>query len=864
MTSKKLFLQTGTVAAGLLALVSAARAATDFTVPDGVYNTATNWGGGLPTSANPGTIAIASRSNNSSAINWNGATINLTAGGAISAASTANSAFNTQNLVFNMTGGSVNARYILANGTGCTYRISGGLLSTDNVSGTAWTSAGIGSTNGAKFYISGSASLKSPTADFTNASSLLDIAAGWTGSWNATTYTPGNWKAQFTNTADTSRMTYNGAVIDDATFDATFKVSEDGKTLSLLSAGLSPQLQVAATTTLSNNGHSATLQVPISNPSGDGVTALNLGTVTASGPTGFTVSNIVAPASLPAGQSGTISFDFNPSAGAGSYAFILNIPSNDAAAASPRAIFVTVEVAANPLLTVNPTFSFANAGGLSSYSIPISNTGTDGVTNLSISGVTATGTDAAAVSNIMSPATLSPGGTENIWFDFTPGFGAGTYQFNLEVASNDMSKPSPRVLAVTMVVTDPSISVNTQKIDLGTLAPASGPQVITIPVTNNGGTQNLVIDQEFTTITGSPAFTVTSWPAPIIPGGSGDLVVTFNPGAADGKFAGTLTILSNDSAARMPQIPLAAFVSPTGNQVAVDFGTATSALATGYTRFVAAEGASQSINGVNVQLSSSSSNIVGGTGASGDSLMSDYAATNFNGAANTYISVRLTGLRSGTLKFLSSHSYNNSNSLPIDVLFGEAGGSLTLVADNITRGSTASHTATVEAGKTYEIRVLEQGNANLAYISGLLLWGDAVPDPPQGYAGWASAQGLSGNPNADFDGDGIADAIEFFTGSNPKTANPANPVTVTTSGGNVVFTFLRDDAAEVPGTTATVEIGSTLSSTWPTILSVGADTASSSATVQVTENGSAPDTITVTRPRGSDIKIFGRLKVTVQ
>ena len=41
------------------------------------------------------------------------------------------------------------------------------------------------------------------------------------------------------------------------------------------------------------------------------------------------------------------------------------------------------------------------------------------------------------------------------------------------------------------------------------------------------------------------------------------------------------------------------------------------------------------------------------------------------------------------------------------------------------------------------------------------------PPPPSSFANWAFAQGLSGTPSADFDGDGSADLEEYFLGSSP-------------------------------------------------------------------------------------------------
>ncbi len=62
--------------------------------------------------------------------------------------------------------------------------------------------------------------------------------------------------------------------------------------------------------------------------------------------------------------------------------------------------------------------------------------------------------------------------------------------------------------------------------------------------------------------------------------------------------------------------------------------------------------------------------------------------------------------------------------------------------------------------------------------------------------------------------------------------------------------------------TLTVETGADLL-TWPAVFTIGPNTAASSPGVNVTENGTAPDTITVAIPQGKATRIFARLKVTI-
>jgi hypothetical protein len=583
----------------------------------------------------------------------------------------------------------------------------------------------------------------------------------------------------------------------------------------------SPLLVVNPTFTFSNNGNTGSYSIPVSNLAGNGSTALNISGVT---PTGAAAGNVtvttsfVTPLVVAANASGQIAFDFTSTAGSGIYNFNLEIASDDASAASPRVVAVAITVLPSPVLAVASSFSFTNDGTSANYSIPISNNANNGTTPLTITGVNKSGVDANDVSNIVTPTSLAAGASGQITFDFTPSVGAVVYTFNIGISSNDDSAVSPRVIAVTIDVQDPVIAVASNTIDFGSLPSNPGAQTATLTVFNNGGATNLTIDSGTSTITGNTAFSVTSWPTPITPGGSGNIEIIFAPGANQGLFNATLNIVSNDYDGTTPAIALKAFIYPSGNQVAaIDFGTASSPVAANYTRFAVSEGASKTISGVGIKIQSKNADIVASTGATGDNLMTDYAATTFNGGAGNFISVILTGLNTGTLNFISSQNYNNSLGLPLNVLFGEQGGTLTSVVTNLNRPSTVQHSAAVESGKTYELRVLENGNANLAYISGLLMWGDAVPGGTP-YSTFVTSAGLdpetTGQPNLDPDHDGVPTGIEWALGGNPNdSANPNTDLLPSSTCDADSLTFIYQLAAQAtndPGTTVFVEYGNDL------------------------------------------------------
>ena len=97
--------------------------------------------------------------------------------------------------------------------------------------------------------------------------------------------------------------------------------------------------------------------------------------------------------------------------------------------------------------------------------------------------------------------------------------------------------------------------------------------------------------------------------------------------------------------------------------------------------------------------------------------------------------------------------------------------------------------------------------------------------------------------------------------NNPAISAPVALPTGQVNGNDFVFTFTRSDSAEFPDLQATVEMSNDLS-TWPVVLTIGADTASSSAGVTVVENGVDDDLITISLPNDSEPRRFARLVLT--
>jgi hypothetical protein len=117
-------------------------------------------------------------------------------------------------------------------------------------------------------------------------------------------------------------------------------------------------------------------------------------------------------------------------------------------------------------------------------------------------------------------------------------------------------------------------------------------------------------------------------------------------------------------------------------------------------------------------------------------------------------------------------------------------------------------------------------------------------------------------PTADPDNDGNVNLIEFLLNGNPGISDPAIAPDLDASGTNFVFTFNRRDDAEA-GATLLFQYGTDLVGWTNAAISAGS-TVVGSATITVVENGTSPDTITVTVPKSvaPGGKLFGRLSYT--
>ena len=114
-------------------------------------------------------------------------------------------------------------------------------------------------------------------------------------------------------------------------------------------------------------------------------------------------------------------------------------------------------------------------------------------------------------------------------------------------------------------------------------------------------------------------------------------------------------------------------------------------------------------------------------------------------------------------------------------------------------------------------------------------------------------------PGSDQDNDGLENLLEFVLGGDPTISQAGIAPSVTASGSDLVVTFKRSDESELQPVAVKVQTSTTLAG-WADFATIGATDGSG---YTVSEDGSNPDLITVTIPKGADLKKFARV-VAVQ
>ena len=357
--------------------------------------------------------------------------------------------------------------------------------------------------------------------------------------------------------------------------------------VNLSATGISSQPQLGVNPAVMNFGNVSTGLKATNNLVLTNTGAANL-TISLLSLTGsdFTVSGIMTPTTLSAGQSAQVSVTFSPSA-AGSAAGNLNITSNDGA--NP-----TISVALSGTGTATPTaqlsasatsvsFGTVATGTTAQKQIVLTNTGNSAVT---ISSVTTAGTGLSA-RGVEVPGILNPAESVTLVGSFAP-TAVGDITGTITVVSNAAN--SPLKLAVTGTGAQPGLSISPSSFNFGSVVDGqTKSQSFTV---GNTGTAALAITQ--LSVSGS-GYTVSglATPVTIAAGSNATFSVLFAPTTA-GNVPGAVSLVSNT-----PNSPNVLSLSGTGAAASVT---------------LAASPASVSFTNVNAGSSSSKSVTISNTG----------------------------------------------------------------------------------------------------------------------------------------------------------------------------------------------------------------------------------------------------------
>jgi len=227
-----------------------------------------------------------------------------------------------------------------------------------------------------------------------------------------------------------------------------------------------------------------------------------------------------------------------------------------------------------------------------------------------------------------------------------------------------------------------------------------------------------------------------------------------------------------------------------------------------------------------------------------------------------------TNLVGGILVLTSANPNNETSAVTIDTSVAKL--NLNFVGDDVV-GSLVINGVTMAAG-TYGSSSSGAPNIDDSAFAGTgtLTVSGAAPAPT--YAKWASSNGIPGAPAAgDADNDGVPNAVEMVLGGNPnggmdagllpQLALVSNPDGVP-AGDYMEFTYRRTDMSVSAGVTAACEYGTDLLGPWTTAVD-GVDGVAVLVDNDYAPYGAATARVRVYVPRGANVRIFGRLHVTV-
>ncbi|MCP5545219.1 MAG: autotransporter-associated beta strand repeat-containing protein [Akkermansiaceae bacterium] len=132
-----------------------------------------------------------------------------------------------------------------------------------------------------------------------------------------------------------------------------------------------------------------------------------------------------------------------------------------------------------------------------------------------------------------------------------------------------------------------------------------------------------------------------------------------------------------------------------------------------------------------------------------------------------------------------------------------------------------------------------------------------------GYSTWAATNAPTGTAADDYDGDGVANGVEWLLGGDAATNDIGKLPTVSSDATSLTLTFVCDeDALTSADTGVEIEVGTTLAG-WPTVFTVPTAPVVNNPGVTVVDNTDGTFTVTLVVLKAADAEKFARLKVTI-
>ena len=219
------------------------------------------------------------------------------------------------------------------------------------------------------------------------------------------------------------------------------------------------------------------------------------------------------------------------------------------------------------------------------------------------------------------------------------------------------------------------------------------------------------------------------------------------------------------------------------------------------------------------------------------------------GTVGNTLTLRSTADISGTSRIV----IREAGKLMIEGDYTAAGALLTYLGETILRAWDGSTVQTVTNSN--------QNSLLTAVFSGGFTTFTTVVSSIGGYSNWALTNAPTGLASDDFDGDGVANALEFVFGGSKDSNDLGKLPQASAFGDNLVFIFQRSQSSA--DVTTEIQTGTSLDD-WPDTYTVLANNEVQEPGVTVVDNPGNPgfDTVTLTVAKDPDSTKFARVRAT--